>query len=69
LARDPNYLPALRNSIRVDDQRDIRTEKQRDRIRAALQLETDPIWREYLQRQKQVVDGRLKESASSLGWP
>lgn len=69
LARDPNYLPALRNSIRVDDQRDIRTEKQRDRIRAALQLETDPIWREYLQRQKQVVDGRLKESASSLGRP
>jgi tetratricopeptide (TPR) repeat protein len=69
LARDPNYLPALRNSIRVDDQRDVRSEKQRDRIRTALQLETDPIWREYLQRQKQVVDGRLKDTASSLGRP
>lgn len=60
LERSENYLPALRESIRVDHIRDKRTEVSAERIQRALMLETDPIWREFFLRQKQITDRVLK---------
>lgn len=67
LERDPNYIPALVNSVVVDHYRDHRTEATADRIRRALLLVNDPALREYLTRQKQLVEGRLSDRPSSLG--
>lgn len=60
LDRSPTYLPALRESIRADHVRDKRTESTAERIKLALELESDPKWREFLLRQKQLTDRVLK---------
>jgi len=60
LDRNPTYLPALRESIRADHIRDKRTESTAERIKLALELESDPKWREFLLRQKQLTDRVLK---------
>lgn len=63
LERDANYLPALRQSVRVDELRQHSDEATSERIRKALLLETDPVWHAYLERRKLVVDGHLREKA------
>lgn len=60
LGRDPYYARALRESVRVDQLRAVRTDATLDRIRRALEVEQDPVWREYLERQKTVVQGQLR---------
>ncbi len=60
LDRNPTYLPALRESIRADHVRDKRTESTAERIKLALELESDPKWRDFLLRQKQLTDRVLK---------
>jgi len=61
LERDPNYLPALREAIRVDALRDSRNEATAARIQRAIAQETDPAWREYLLRQKVLCDRNVRE--------
>lgn len=60
LDRDPYYARALRESVRVDQLRGVRSDATLDRIRRALEVEQDPVWREYLERQKAVVQGQLR---------
>ncbi len=69
LEREPNAEPALLNSILVDHLRDRRTEETAGRIRRALLIVTDPEWLEYLRRQREIVQGRLLESRTSVGQP
>lgn len=65
LERDPNAWLPLVNSILVDQLRDVRSEETADRIRRALFLTDDPQWRDYLKRQKELVEGRLAEARRS----
>lgn len=67
LERDPAHLPALRESVRLDQARARTSEQTYNRIRAALRLETDPKWKTYLQRQQDMVGARLRESGNILG--
>lgn len=62
LERNPNDLESLRESVRLDHERDIRTSATLDRCRRALMLEKDPAWRDYLLRQETVVQSRVKQS-------
>lgn len=61
LERDPNFLPALRESVRMDHLRDNRNEATAARIQRALLQETDPKWREFLLRQKQLAERFIKK--------
>lgn len=67
LERDPNFWPALVNSIAVDHLRDHRGEDTAERIRRALLRTDDPQWTDYLKRQKEIVEGRLAETRKPLG--
>ncbi len=69
LEREPNAEPALLNSILVDQLRSHHAEETATRIRRALLIVTDPEWLEYLKRRKEVVEGKLLESRTSLGQP
>jgi tetratricopeptide (TPR) repeat protein len=62
LERDPRFLPALRQSVRVDHMRARDNERTAERIRTALLLETDPKWREYLQRRREVVEEQVRQT-------
>lgn len=59
LRRDRNYLPALRESVLIDTQRDKVSEETADRVRRALLLETDESWKADLARRKTLVEQRL----------
>jgi tetratricopeptide (TPR) repeat protein len=59
LERDPNYLPALRKSIEIDQLRDSYSDETVQRVRRALYRETDQQWKDYLLRQKLKADERL----------
>lgn len=59
LRRDPGHLPALRRSIYLDATRAAYTGQTAERIREAIARETDPQWRDWLQRQKIVCDNAL----------
>lgn len=61
LERDDTDLPSLRQSILADHFRDKRGEGTADRIRRALMLESDPKWREFLLRQKQLTERTLNK--------
>lgn len=67
LERDPYFRDSLRESIRVDQLRERRDSKTADRIRRALLVETDPVWREFLLRQKQLTDDQVVEPSGSVG--
>ncbi len=67
LRRDRNYLPALREAVLIDTQRDKISEETADRVRRALLLETDEAWKADLARRKTLVEQRLaslKDSAT-----
>jgi tetratricopeptide (TPR) repeat protein len=61
LERDETDLPSLRQSILADHFRDKRGEGTAERIRRALMLESDPKWREFLLRQKQLTERTLNK--------
>lgn len=61
LERDSDWLPALRQAVRVDHLRQISDENTSERIRKALLQETDDTWRQYLERRKLQVDQHLRD--------
>lgn len=44
LGRDPNYLPALRRSVLVDDLRNKLSQTTAERLKAAILMEREPWW-------------------------
>jgi tetratricopeptide (TPR) repeat protein len=66
LERDPRFLPALRQSVRVDHMRARENERTAERIRTALLLETDPKWREYLQRRREIVEEQVRQTRPTV---
>lgn len=69
LARDPTHLDSLRGFIRCCVLMDVRSQILAERIEVALTLEQDPVFYKYLQRQKIVTDGILRERPGSVGYP
>lgn len=67
LERDPNYLPALRESVRLETDLDRITRPTADRVRRALLRETDAAWRSELERLKIVIDQRLDAQRPDSG--
>lgn len=57
LQRDPNYLPALRRSILVDDLRASLSQTTAERLKAAIILEREPWWINRFKR----IQGRMTE--------
>ncbi len=60
LERSPYHAKSLFESVRVDQLRGVRTQGTLDVIRRALEVERDPTRRDYLERQKAVVEGQLR---------
>lgn len=58
LQRDPNYLPALRRAILVDDLRNQLSETTAERMKAAIIIEREPWWIERFKRIQQRMNAR-----------
>ena len=56
----PGYLPALRGSIRAADLLGRAEYEDLNRIRRALLAERDDDWRAYLERQRFLIESRLR---------
>lgn len=67
LDRDPNYLPALKKSVQVDQLTDSYTDVTLERIRRALLQETDPVWVDYLRRMQLKTQERVARSGGNTG--
>ena len=67
IRRDRNYLPALREAVLIDTQRDKVTEETSERVRRALLLETDTAWKADLARRKTLVEQRLASQKDAPG--
>lgn len=68
LNRDENYLPALREAIFVDRHLRLRTDEiVARRIRRALLLESDPVWRDFFEREKIRVEADPRAASWSVG--
>ncbi len=67
LERDPNYLPALKKSVEVDQLRDSYSDVTLERIRKALLQETDPKWGEYLHRMLLKTQERVARTGGNTG--
>jgi tetratricopeptide (TPR) repeat protein len=63
----PSYLPALRGSIRAADLLGRAEYEDLDRIRRALLAERDEDWRAYLERQRFLLESRLRSSGDAAG--
>ena len=63
LARDSNYLPALRGMIRADSILNEEDERTLDLIRRALRLERDDKWREWLMLRKIRIENLLNDES------
>lgn len=66
LERDAHYQPALRQAVRVDHLRQRSDEATSERIRKALLQETDPVWHQYLERRKLVVEQHLRDKGGKI---
>ena len=69
LGRDPTHLDSLRGFIRCCVLMDVRSQILAERIEVALTLEQDPVFHKYLERQKIVTEGILRERPGSVGYP
>jgi tetratricopeptide (TPR) repeat protein len=67
LDRDPNYLPALKKSVQVDQLTDSYKDVTLERIRRALLQETDPAWVDYLRRMQLKTQERVARSGGNTG--
>ncbi|HYC99951.1 MAG TPA: tetratricopeptide repeat protein [Phycisphaerales bacterium] len=67
LERDPNYLPALKKSIEVDQLTDSYSDVTLARLRRAIPQETDAKWGEYLQRMLLKTQERVSRAGGSTG--
>jgi tetratricopeptide (TPR) repeat protein len=65
LDRNPQYLPALRKSVEIDQLLDRYEDSTLQNIRRALYAETDPKWKEFLLRQKLKTEERLARASGS----
>ena len=72
----PSYLPALRGAIKSADLLATAQYEDLERVKRALLAETDTQWREYFERQRFLIESRLRSlnertgsSTSSAGTP
>jgi tetratricopeptide (TPR) repeat protein len=63
----PDYLPALKKSVEIDQFHDRYTDVTLQRIRTALLLETDPKWVEYLRRNQMKAEERVARAGGNTG--
>lgn len=63
----PSYLPALRGAIRAADLLAKAEYEDLERIRRALLAERDEQWRAYFERQKYVIESRLRSDRETPG--
>lgn len=63
LALDERYLPALRGAIKAETRLGDSSPILVDRIKAALFLEQDPQWREYLELQRSWAEAEVRAKA------
>lgn len=63
LAIQPGYLPALRGAIRSADLLGAAQYEDLERVKRALLSETDTKWRTYFERQRFLIESRLRSSA------
>ncbi len=61
LVISPTYVPALRGAAAAGDAVGRATEKDLDRLKAALLYDADPAWREFFERRRSVVQQQLRE--------
>lgn len=59
LERDPNRIESLRGAVRTAELVRVRDEATLERVRRALLIETDPKYREYFERQQQLVSAAV----------
>jgi len=59
LERDPNRIESLRGAVRAAEMVRVRDDATLERIRRALLIETDARYREYFERQQQLVSAAL----------
>lgn len=59
LERDPNRIESLRGAVRTAEMVRVRDDATLDRIRRALLIETDASYRQYFERQQQLVSAAL----------
>lgn len=60
LDRDPRYLPAIRGATRAEQTLGLATDESADRVRTALLIERDPVWRAFFEQQRIRVDAELR---------
>lgn len=63
----PSYLPALRGAIRAADLLARAEYEDLERVRRALLAERDEQWRAYFERQKYVIESRLRSGRETPG--
>lgn len=63
LERDPNRIESLRGAVRTAEMVRVRDDATLQRIRRALLVETDPTYREYFERQQQLVSAAIATNA------
>lgn len=63
LERDARYLPALRGSIRTERLMGAGDNQTLERLKAALLLEQDPRWREWLELQRLRLESEIRAEA------
>ena len=56
----PSYLPALRGAIKSADLLSTAQYEDLERVKRALLAETDPQWRDYFERQRFLIESRLR---------
>lgn len=59
LERDPNRIESLRGAVRSAEMVRVRDDATLERVRRALLIETDPKYREYFERQQQLVSAAI----------
>ncbi|USN98121.1 MAG: tetratricopeptide repeat protein [Phycisphaeraceae bacterium] len=62
LAITPSYLPALRGAIQAADMLGRAENEDLEFVKRALLTETDEQWRAYFERQRYLIDSRIKSS-------
>ncbi len=65
LLRDPNFLPALRRSVLVDDQRNKLSQTTAERLKLAILLEREPWWINRFKRIQQRMNERPLSPSSA----
>jgi tetratricopeptide (TPR) repeat protein len=66
LERSPNYLPALRGSIRAGKRMDLADRASLERAKRALGVDPDETWRKIEHREALRIEGVLKQEASRI---